>query len=75
MKNLRIGTRGSPLALVQTHEAIRLLEHHHPHLKDRIQIVPIKTTGDTIVDRSLTDVGGKSLFTKEIENALLGGGS
>lgn len=71
MKALRIGTRGSPLALAQTHEVIGELKRHHPSLKDRIEIVPIKTTGDTIVDRSLTDVGGKSLFTKEIENALL----
>ena len=73
MKFFRIGTRGSPLALVQTHEVINSLEYHHPRLKDRIQIIPIKTTGDTIVDRSLTDVGGKSLFTKEIEGALLDG--
>lgn len=71
MKTLRIGTRGSPLALVQTHEVIRTLEQHHPELKDRIQIVPIQTTGDVIVDRSLTDMGGKSLFTKTIEDALL----
>lgn len=71
MKLFRIGTRSSPLALAQTHEAIRTIEHHHPHLSKRIQIVPIQTTGDTIVDRSLTDIGGKSLFTKEIENALL----
>lgn len=73
MKNFRIGTRGSPLALVQTHEVIGALGHHHPSLKERIQVVPIKTTGDTIVDRSLTDIGGKSLFTKEIESALLSG--
>lgn len=71
MKSLRIGTRGSPLALVQTYEVVRHLQHYTPSLKDRIEIVSIKTTGDTIVDRSLTDVGGKSLFTKEIENALL----
>jgi len=73
IKFFRIGTRGSLLALAQTHEVIRSLEHHHPNLKGRIQIVPLKTTGDTIVDRSLTDVGGKSLFTKEIETALLEG--
>lgn len=71
MNILRIGTRGSPLALAQTHEAIRAIEHHHKGMGQRIEIVPIKTTGDTIVDRSLTDIGGKSLFTKEIENALL----
>lgn len=71
MKFFRIGTRGSPLALAQTHEVMEALVHHHPHLKERIQVVPIKTTGDVIVDRSLTDIGGKSLFTKEIESALL----
>lgn len=71
MKTLRIGTRGSPLALAQTYEVIRALERHHPELKGRIQIAPIQTTGDVIVDRSLTDIGGKSLFTKTIEDALL----
>lgn len=73
MKSFRIGTRSSPLALAQTYEVIEALEHHHPNLKKRIEVIPIKTTGDTIVDRSLTDIGGKSLFTKEIESALLTG--
>lgn len=73
MRTLRIGTRGSALALAQTQLAIDVLEHYHHDLKGRIEVVPIKTTGDTIVDRSLTDIGGKSLFTKEIENALLEG--
>lgn len=73
MRTLRIGTRGSVLALAQTQLAIKALEHHHADLKGRVEIVPIKTTGDTIVDRSLVDLGGKSLFTKEIENALLEG--
>lgn len=70
MKTLRIGTRGSKLALIQTDIVIRAIVAHHPKMIDRIEIVPIKTTGDTIVDRSLTDLGGKSLFTKEIEDAL-----
>lgn len=70
MKTLRLGTRGSALALVQTDIVIQALVAQHPALKDRIEIVPIKTTGDAIVDRSLTDLGGKSLFTKEIESAL-----
>jgi hydroxymethylbilane synthase len=73
MTILRIGTRGSPLALAQTREVITALEHNHPSLKGRTEVVALKTTGDTIVDRSLTDVGGKSLFTKEIEMALLKG--
>ncbi|MBS0272373.1 MAG: hydroxymethylbilane synthase [Proteobacteria bacterium] len=71
MKTFRIGTRGSPLALIQTQEVIRAFETCHPLLKGRFEIVAIKTTGDTIVDRSLVDLGGKSLFTKEIEQALL----
>jgi len=69
MRSLRIGTRGSPLALAQTQEVVNALKRKYPNLL--IDIVPIKTTGDTIVDRSLTDIGGKSLFTKEIETALL----
>lgn len=71
MKTFRIGTRGSTLALIQTQEVIRSFEMYHPDLKGRFEVVTIKTTGDVIVDRSLTDVGGKSLFTKEIEAALL----
>jgi len=70
MKRIRIGTRGSALALTQTDIVIRTLVAHHPILKNHIEIVPIKTTGDVIVDRSLVDLGGKSLFTKEIEVAL-----
>lgn len=73
MKTFRLGTRESPLALVQTHEVISALEYYHPTLKGRFEIIPMKTMGDTIADRSLTDVGGKSLFTKEIEMALLNG--
>ncbi len=70
MKKIRLGTRGSKLALIQTDIVIRAIAAHHPDLEKAIEIVPIKTTGDVIVDRSLTDLGGKSLFTKEIELAL-----
>lgn len=70
MRIYRIATRGSTLALLQTQEVIHALESYHPFLKGRLEVVPIKTTGDTIVDRSLVDLGGKSLFTKEIESAL-----
>lgn len=69
-RTFRIGTRGSPLSLVQTREVLRTFEMHHPTLKGRLEVIPMKTTGDTIVDRSLIDLGGKSLFTKEIETAL-----
>ncbi len=71
MKRIRIGTRGSPLALAQTYEALKALERYEPKYKDCFDIVSLKTTGDAIVDRSLMDSGGKSLFTKEIEDALL----
>ncbi|MGD9738758.1 MAG: hydroxymethylbilane synthase [Bauldia sp.] len=70
---LRIGTRGSPLALAQAHEiADRLIVAHDIDLDD-IEIVVIKTSGDVILDRPLSEAGGKGLFTKEIEEALLDG--
>lgn len=72
---LRIGTRGSPLALWQANEARRLLAAAHPALAgaDAIEIRVIKTTGDRIQDRTLAEAGGKGLFTKEIEEALIAG--
>ncbi|MGH6933199.1 MAG: hydroxymethylbilane synthase [Dongiaceae bacterium] len=72
---LRIGTRGSPLALAQTAELRRRLAAAHPHLAPAgaIETVVIKTTGDRVQDRRLMEIGGKGLFTKEIENALLAG--
>ena len=74
MTPLRIGTRGSPLALAQAHETRDRLAAAHPHLASpgAIEIVVIKTTGDQILDRTLADAGGKGLFTKELEDALLG---
>ncbi len=71
MRTFRLGTRGSTLALAQTQEVVHALLAQHPQLKNQLEIVPFKTTGDTIVDRTLIDLGGKSLFTKEIEDALL----
>jgi hydroxymethylbilane synthase len=68
---LRIGTRGSPLALWQANETKRRLSLAFPVLA--LEIVPIKTTGDRIQDRNLSEAGGKGLFTKEIEEALLAG--
>ncbi|MDH3703587.1 MAG: hydroxymethylbilane synthase [Alphaproteobacteria bacterium] len=65
---LRIGTRGSPLALVQAEEVRARLAEIAP---DRaIEIVHIRTTGDRVRDRLLAEIGGKGLFTKEIEQAL-----
>src|SRR5262252_10295092 len=72
---LRIGTRGSPLALIQARMVRDALAAAHASLAAdaAIEIVPIKTTGDAVQDRRLMDVGGKGLFTKEIEEALLDG--
>lgn len=67
--NVRIGTRGSELALWQTHHVKSLLENLFPHLTIEIEI--IKTTGDKILDAPLAKIGDKGLFTKELELALL----
>jgi hydroxymethylbilane synthase len=70
VKPIRIGTRGSPLALAQAREVERrLMAAHGTGLACEIRA--IKTTGDRIQDRPLTEAGGKGLFTKEIEDALL----
>lgn len=72
MKNqLRIGTRGSALALWQANHVSALLRAADPGLA--VEIVTIKTTGDKILDSPLAQVGGKGLFVKEIEEALLAG--
>jgi len=72
---LRIGTRGSALALAQAAELRARLIQANADLAapDAIETVAIKTTGDRIADRSLAAIGGKSLFTKELEEALLAG--
>ncbi|RJF83225.1 hydroxymethylbilane synthase [Azospirillum cavernae] len=74
-QSLRIGTRGSPLALAQAHETRDRLIAAHPHLAapGAIEIVILKTTGDRIQDRTLAEAGGKGLFTKELEEALFDG--
>ncbi len=70
---LRIGTRGSPLAVAQAHETRARLMAAHGLGEEAFEIVVIKTSGDRIQDRPLSEVGGKGLFTKEIEEALLDG--
>ena len=69
---LRIGTRGSPLALVQAHTVRAQLAQALAVAQETIEMVVIRTSGDAIQDRPLSEVGGKGLFTKEIEEALLG---
>jgi hydroxymethylbilane synthase len=71
--SLRIGTRGSPLALVQARAVRTRLAAAIGIEEDGIELVVIRTTGDIIQDRSLAEEGGKGLFTKEIEEALLAG--
>ena len=73
MTRLKIGTRGSKLALAQAYETRRRLMDAHGWEEDDLEIVVIKTTGDMIRDRPLAEIGGKGLFTKEIEEALISG--
>lgn len=67
---LKIGTRGSALALAQAHETRARLMAAHDLPAEAFEIVVIKTTGDRVTDRPLKDIGGKGLFTREIEDAL-----
>jgi hydroxymethylbilane synthase len=69
----RIGSRGSPLALVQARAVRDRIAAAHGVPAQAIEIRVIRTTGDVIQDRPLAEVGGKGLFTKEIEQALLAG--
>jgi hydroxymethylbilane synthase len=70
---LKIGTRGSPLALWQAHEVRRCMMAAFALPEAAFQICVIKVLGDQILDRALKDIGGKGLFTREIEDALLDG--
>ena len=70
MDTLRLGTRGSELALFQANAVAALLA---ARIGVRCEIVVIKTSGDTLADASLAQIGGKRLFVKEIEDALLAG--
>jgi len=70
---LRIGSRGSPLALVQTRAVRARLAGALGVAEEAIEIVVIRTSGDVIEDRPLAELGGKGLFTKEIEEALIAG--
>lgn len=70
---LKIGTRGSPLALAQAHEVRDKLIAAHDLDPDDVEVVVITTTGDRVQDRPLAEIGGKGLFTKEIEDGLYDG--
>lgn len=70
---IKIGTRGSPLALAQAHEVRDRLCAAHGLSADEIEVVVISTAGDRIQDRPLSEIGGKGLFTEELEAQLLDG--
>src|SRR5712672_1106618 len=74
-RHFRIGTRGSPMALHQTALVRDRLVAAHPELaaKEAVEIMTIRTTGDRVQDRLLAEIGGKGLFAKEIEEALITG--
>lgn len=76
LTKLRIGTRKSALALAQAHLVAEAIVEAWPELAEPglIEVIPIQTSGDKFTDRPLTDLGGKGLFTKELEEALLDGG-
>jgi len=68
-----IGSRGSPLALAQAHMVASALEQAHGWPTGSVVILPVRTSGDSIQDRPLAEVGGKALWTKELDLALLAG--
>ena len=70
---LKIGTRGSPLALAQAHETRDRLSSAFDLPPEAFEIIVIKTTGDRVLDRPLKEIGGKGLFTREIEDDMLAG--
>lgn len=71
MTQLRIATRKSPLALWQTEHVAALLKAAYPDLQ--VELIPMSTRGDQVLDRSLAAIGGKGLFLKELELAMLRG--
>lgn len=71
MRKIKIGTRGSALALRQANEIAETLKASHPQFD--YEIVVIKSTGDKIKDRPLSEIGGSGLFTRELESSLLSG--
>src|SRR5829696_8397125 len=73
MTGFTLGTRGSPLALAQARMVARALEEAHGWPPGSVTIVTVRTSGDRVQDRPLAEVGGKALWTKELDLALLAG--
>ena len=70
---LRLGTRNSPLAMAQAEEARARLCAAHGFAPDQVELVPVTASGDKVLDRPLADIGGKALWTKELDAWLLAG--
>ncbi len=68
---IRIGTRASPLALAQAYETVERLMKAHGLAEERFEVIKKTSAGDRIQDKALREFGGKGLFTKEIEDALI----
>ncbi len=68
---IRVGSRDSRLAVIQAEMVMDCIRRHHPELE--VELVTMKTTGDKILDRTLDQIGGKGLFVKELDRALLDG--
>ena len=73
MQGLRLGTRGSPLALAQARKVASAIESAQRWPDGYVEIVPVTTTGDQVQDRPLSELGGKALWTKELDKALIAG--
>src|SRR4029453_14311901 len=73
MQGLKLGTRGSPLALAQARKVASAVEAAQRWPDGWVEIITISTTGDKVQDRPLAEIGGKALWTKELDRAVLGG--
>src|SRR3954447_20197594 len=73
MHGLRLGTRGSPLALAQARKVAAAIETAQRWPEGYVELVTVKTTGDKVQDRPLSEIGGKALWTKELDTALIDG--
>ena len=72
MKKIRVGSRESKLAVIQTQIVMDAIKRANPEIE--VELVTMKTTGDIILDKTLDKIGGKGLFVKELDKAMLDGG-
>src|SRR3954470_19286941 len=73
MHGLKLGTRGSPLALAQARKVAAAIETAQRWPEGYVEVITLKTTGDKVQDRPLSEIGGKGLWTKELDTALIDG--